>query len=103
MENRFARSHEGARHRRRGETTPSASSSFAGADETSDVIVTALHCVDGRTSVGVRFASGAEATARVAATDATADQAVLVLPKPAPDSATPLRIATRRQIPGTVL
>lgn len=42
-------------------------------------------------------------TARVAATDAAADQAVLRLPQPAPASATPLRIATRRQIPGTVL
>ena len=71
--------------------------------ERPDVIVTALHCVDGRTSVGVRFASGAETTARVAATDTAADQAVLVLPQPAPDSATPLHIATRRQIPGTVL
>ena len=65
------------------------------------VIVTALHCVNDRTSVGVRFASGAERTAHVAATDAAADQAVLTLEQPAP--ATPLHIATRRQIPGTVL
>ena len=71
--------------------------------ERADVIVTALHCVKERTSVGVRFANGTEATARVAATDTAADQAVLVLAAPAPDSATPLHIATRRQIPGTVL
>jgi S1-C subfamily serine protease len=69
--------------------------------ERPDLIVTALHCVEGRTSVGVRFAGGEERTARVAATDAAADQAVLVLAEPAP--APPLRIARRRQIPGTVL
>jgi len=71
--------------------------------ERPDLIVTALHCVKDRTSVGVRFANGAETTARVAATDTAADQAVLMLPQPAPASATPLHIATRRQIPGTVL
>lgn len=69
--------------------------------ERADVIVTALHCVTDRDSVGVRFAAGEERTARVAARDATADQAVLVLSEPAPVA--PLRIARRRQIPGTVL
>jgi S1-C subfamily serine protease len=69
--------------------------------ERGDVVVTALHCVDDRKSVGVRFGSGEERTARVAATDAAADQAVLVLATAAP--VTPLRIARRRQIPGTVL
>jgi len=69
--------------------------------ERPNVIVTALHCVNDRTSVDVRFASGTQRTARVAVTDAAADQAVLLLDEPAP--ATPLRIATRRQIPGTVL
>lgn len=69
--------------------------------ERPQIIVTALHCVDDRTSVDVRFASGAERTARVAATDVAADQAVLLLDEPA--RVTPLRIATRRQIPGTVL
>ncbi|HWP64705.1 MAG TPA: serine protease [Candidatus Limnocylindria bacterium] len=71
--------------------------------ERADVIVTALHCVDDRTSVRVRFANGVERTAHVAATDTVADQAVLLLPEPAPTGVTPLRIATRRQIPGTVL
>jgi S1-C subfamily serine protease len=69
--------------------------------ERADVIVTALHCVDDRSEVGVRFASGEERMARVGATDTVADQAVLVLAQPAPVA--PLRIATRRQIPGTVL
>jgi len=66
-----------------------------------ELIVTALHCVEGMESVGVRFAGGEERTARVAVTDAAADQAVLVLAAPAP--AAPLQIARRRQIPGTVL
>jgi len=69
--------------------------------ERADLIVTALHCVTGRESVGVRFAGGEERTARVAATDAAADQAVLLLAEPAPTA--PLRIVRRRQIPGTVL
>ena len=60
-----------------------------------------VHSRPNNRSVGVRFASGAERTARVAATDAAADQAVLLLDQPA--TMTPLRIATRRQIPGTVL
>jgi S1-C subfamily serine protease len=85
-----------------GEATVRLASGCSGAvAERPRIIVTALHCVDDRTSVGVRFASGVERTARVAATDTAADQAVLLLEEPAP--VTPLRIATRRQIPGTVL
>ena len=69
--------------------------------EAPQLIVTALHCVDGRATVGVRFGSGDERTARVAATAAASDQAVLLLDAPA--SVAPLHIARRRQIPGTVL
>jgi S1-C subfamily serine protease len=69
--------------------------------ERTDLIVTALHCVAGRESVGVRFVGGEERTARVAAIDAGADQAVLMLAEAAPVA--PLHIVRRRQIPGTVL
>lgn len=65
------------------------------------IVVTALHCVTDRAAVGVRFRSGEERTARVAATDADADQAVLVLETPS--AVQPLRIVRRRPIPGTVL
>lgn len=85
-----------------GEATVRLASGCSGAvAERATLIVTAHHCVDDRATVGVRFADGTERTARVAAIDASADQAVLVLDEPAP--ALPLRIVRRRPIPGTVL
>lgn len=70
--------------------------------EEPDIVVTALHCVDDEAgAVRVRFTNGTTRTARVAATDPAADQAVLVLD--APVAIEPLPIVHRRQIPGTVL
>ena len=70
--------------------------------EEHDIVLTALHCIDdpaGR--IGVRFTSGWTRTARVAATDPIADQAVLILDAPVPIE--PLTLVRRRQIPGTVV
>lgn len=70
--------------------------------EARDIVLTALHCIDDPTGpVGVRFTTGWTRTARVAATDPVADQAVLVLDAPVPIE--PLLVVHRRQIPGTVL
>ena len=70
--------------------------------ERAQLVVTALHCVkDGRESVGIRLSNGEQRTGWVVATDDVADQAVLFLETPA--HLTPLRIARRTQIRGTVL
>jgi S1-C subfamily serine protease len=69
--------------------------------EKSQIVVTALHCVRDRESVGVEFSTGEERTAWVVATDDVADQAVLFLEEPV--WVTPLRIARLRAIPGSVL
>src|SRR5262245_31183428 len=70
--------------------------------EQRDIVVTALHCIDDKNRpIRVRFTEGWTRSARVAATDPVADQAVLVLDEPVPVE--PLGIVHRRQIPGTVL
>jgi S1-C subfamily serine protease len=70
--------------------------------ESRQLVVTALHCVDGgRQNVRVRFSTGTFRTAWVAATDEASDQAVLFLEDPVPIE--PLTLVRRRQIPGTVL
>ena len=70
--------------------------------EAPDLIVTALHCIDDASRpVDVRFTAGWVRTARVVATDAAADQAVLLLDDVVPVE--PLPIVHRRQLPGTVL
>ena len=69
--------------------------------EKSQIVVTALHCVRDRQSVGVEFSNGEERTAWVVATDEIADQAVLFLEEPV--WVTPLRIARLRSVPGSML
>ena len=68
--------------------------------ENPQVIVTAKHCVKGRT-LRVRLSTGSERTAWVVAVNDASDQAVLFLEEPA--DVEPLAIVRRRQIPGTVL
>jgi S1-C subfamily serine protease len=69
--------------------------------EKSQIVVTALHCVRDRQSVGVEFSNGESRTAWVVATDDVADQAVLFLEEPV--WVTPLRIARLRSVPGSML
>jgi len=69
--------------------------------EKSQIVVTALHCVRDRQSVGVRFSNGEQRTAWVVATDDVADQAVLFLEESV--WVTPLRIARLGAVPGSVL
>src|SRR5205809_6427691 len=68
--------------------------------ENPQVIVTAKHCVKGRT-LRARPSTGPGRTAWVAAVNDASDQAVLFLEEPA--DVEPLAIVRRRQIPGTVL
>src|SRR5216117_3505290 len=68
--------------------------------ENPQVIVTAKHCLKGRT-LRVRLSTGSERTAWVVAVNDASDQAVLFLEEPA--DVEPLAIVRRRQIPGTVL
>jgi S1-C subfamily serine protease len=69
--------------------------------ESAQVVATALHCVKDGASQRVRLPDGEERTARVAVIDEAADQAVLTLDQPAP--MTPLSLARRPPITGTVL
>jgi S1-C subfamily serine protease len=69
--------------------------------ESPQVVATALHCVKDGPSQRVRLPDGEERAARVAVTDEAADQAILTLDEPAP--MTPLSLARRPPITGTVL
>jgi S1-C subfamily serine protease len=69
--------------------------------ERADLVATALHCVKNEAGLEVRFADGSTRRARVARVDAVADQAVLTLDRPA--AVTPLAVARRPPIVGTVL
>ena len=69
--------------------------------ETPTLVVTAKHCIDKGRDLSVRFVTGARREARLVATDAAADQVVLMLSDPVPIM--PLAIVHRRQVPGTVL
>ena len=69
--------------------------------ESPDLVVTALHCIDRGDALRVRTRSGAVLDARLEATDTVADQAVLLLEHPA--AVTPLAIARRLPIAGTVV
>jgi len=68
--------------------------------ENQQIVVTAKHCLEGRT-LRVRLSTGALRTAWLVATNDATDQAVLFLEEPA--GVTPLSLVRRRQIPGTVL
>jgi S1-C subfamily serine protease len=70
--------------------------------ESTQLVVTAYHCVDADDQrVPLRLSTGESRTGWVVAVDRTADQAVLFLEEPA--HVTPLAIARRPQVPGTVL
>jgi S1-C subfamily serine protease len=69
--------------------------------ESTQLVVTARHCIDGQQQLSVRFSSGAVRTAWVVATNEATDQAVLFLEDPVP--VMPLMVARRPQVPGTVL
>ncbi|HEV7732010.1 MAG TPA: serine protease [Candidatus Binatia bacterium] len=69
--------------------------------ERATVVATALHCVKDGPLHRVRLPDGSEHAAHVAITDTAADQAILTLDEPA--SATPLFLARRAPITGTVL
>jgi S1-C subfamily serine protease len=70
--------------------------------ESSQLVVTAYHCVDGAGDrMQLRLSTGETRTGWIVAVDRAADQAVLFLEQPA--RVTPLAIAHRRQVPGTVL
>src|SRR5262249_57067411 len=66
-----------------------------------DVVATALHCIDRGAALRVRTSGGAVLRARLEATDPAADQAILLLERPA--AAEPLTILRRPPIVGTVL
>jgi S1-C subfamily serine protease len=68
--------------------------------ENQQIVVTAKHCLEGRT-LRVRLSTGAVRTAWLVATNDATDQAVLFLEEPA--GVQPLSIVRRQQIPGTVL
>jgi S1-C subfamily serine protease len=65
------------------------------------LVATALHCIDRGAALRVRASDGAVFEARLEATDADADQAVLSLVRPL--AAEPLEIARRAPIDGTVV
>jgi S1-C subfamily serine protease len=69
--------------------------------ESARIVATALHCVKDGTAQRVRLPDGEERAARVVVTDEAADQAVLTLDEPV--SITPLSLARRPPITGTVL
>jgi len=66
-----------------------------------DLVATALHCVDRDAALRVRTSGGSVLRARLEATDAAADQAILLLERPA--AAEPLAVLRRPPIVGTVL
>jgi S1-C subfamily serine protease len=66
-----------------------------------ELVATALHCIDRGGGLRVRTSAGAVLDARLKATDAAADQAVLLLDRPA--QAAPLPIVRRPPIVGTVV
>ena len=66
-----------------------------------DLVATALHCIDRGAALRVRTSGGTLLDARLEATDAAADQAVLVLERPAP--AEPLAVLRQPPIVGTVV
>jgi S1-C subfamily serine protease len=68
--------------------------------ESQQIVVTARHCLEGRT-LRVRLSTGAVRTAWLVATNKATDQAVLFLEEPA--GVEPLPLVRRPQIPGTVL
>ena len=69
--------------------------------ESRDLVATALHCIDRGAALRVRTSTGVVLDARLEATDAAADQAVLLLDQPA--ALEPLTIARRPPIVGTVV
>ena len=69
---------------------------------TPDIVLTARHCVEREgQDLHVRFTDGTRRSAWVEAIDRDADQALLILDEPV--AITPLVVARRRQISGTVL
>jgi S1-C subfamily serine protease len=66
-----------------------------------DLVATALHCIDRGAALRVRTSSGAVLDARLEATDAAADQAILLLERPA--AVEPLAVLRRPPIVGTVV
>ena len=66
-----------------------------------ELVATALHCIDRGAVLRVQTADGAVLDAHVEAVDSAADQAVLRLVRPL--DATPLEIARRAPIDGTVV
>src|SRR5262249_60408339 len=66
-----------------------------------DLVATALHCIDRGGPLRVRTSGGTLLDARLEATDAAADQAVLVLQRPAP--AAPLAVLRQPPLVGTVV
>jgi S1-C subfamily serine protease len=66
-----------------------------------ELVATALHCIDRGAVLRVRASGGGVFEARLEATDADADQAVLRLVRPL--AAEPLEIARRAPIDGTVV
>ena len=66
-----------------------------------DLVATALHCIDRGAALRVRTSGGTLLDARLEATDAAADQAVLILERPA--AAEPLAVLRQPPIVGTVV
>ncbi|HKA27970.1 MAG TPA: serine protease [Candidatus Binatia bacterium] len=66
-----------------------------------DLVATALHCINRDAALRVRTSDGAVLHARLEATDAAADQAILLLERAA--AAEPLAVLRRPPIVGTVL
>lgn len=66
-----------------------------------DLVFTAAHCVHGQESVELTFSNGEHTTGWVAAVDRVTDQALLVLEEPV--AITPLMLARRHPIAGTIL
>jgi len=69
--------------------------------EGQDLVVTARHCVTGKSVLDVRFSNGLVRPGYVAATDEVADQAVLLLETPV--SVAPLTLVRSQPIDGTIL
>jgi len=66
-----------------------------------DLIVTARHCVTGKSVLDIRFSNGLVRTGYVVATDEVADQAVLLLETPVPVA--PLTLVRSAPVDGTIL
>jgi S1-C subfamily serine protease len=66
-----------------------------------ELVATALHCIDRGAALRVRTSTGTVLDARLEATDVAADQAVLLLERPA--TAAPLVVLRRPPIVGTVV